>query len=133
MSEQLFDLDEEERAILYAHRQRKQQERDRLALRLKLLDLAHRYEAWLQANGRGSSFSTFVNEFGCSEPEGNKLYQQVQAIRALLQYSERGLLALVLTHQDQAPNRQHQCQPAKALRSRVSAASLANWKGCCRE
>lgn len=85
MSEQLFELDEEERAILYAHRQRKQQERDRLALRLKLLDLAHRYEAWLQANGRGSSFSTFVNEFGCSEPEGNKLYQQVQAIRDLLQ------------------------------------------------
>ena len=127
MSEQLFDLDEEERAILYAHRQRKQQERDRLALRVKLLDLAHRYEAWLQANGRGSSFSTFINEFGCSEPEGNKLYQQVQAIRALLQYSERGLLALVLTHQDQAPNRHHQCQPAKALRSRVSAASLANW------
>ena len=29
MSEQLFDLDEEERAILYAHRQRKQQEPQR--------------------------------------------------------------------------------------------------------
>lgn len=33
------------------------------------------YAEWLEANGRGTSFSTFVNEFGYDEPDAAKLYE----------------------------------------------------------
>ncbi|HBO4355102.1 TPA: hypothetical protein L4U31_002860 [Pseudomonas aeruginosa] len=84
MPEQLIDLDEEERALVHAHRQQKKEERDRLTRRLLVLELALSFESWLQKHERGSSFSTFVNEFGCDDPNHAKLYESVQAIRALL-------------------------------------------------
>ncbi|WP_220814082.1 hypothetical protein [Pseudomonas paralcaligenes] len=84
MTEKLFDLDEEERALIYAHRQQKEQAREQRMLRLRVLELALRYETWLQKQGRGSSFSTFVNEFGYDDPGGKHLYTLVQAVRDAL-------------------------------------------------
>ena len=41
------------------------------------LQVAARYADWLEANGRGTSFSTFVNEFGYQEPDASKVYQNL--------------------------------------------------------
>ncbi|WP_182212395.1 hypothetical protein [Stenotrophomonas acidaminiphila] len=41
------------------------------------LQVAARYADWLKANGRGTSFSTFVNEFGYQEADASKVYQNL--------------------------------------------------------
>ncbi|MCY1287803.1 hypothetical protein D9M68_404470 [compost metagenome] len=55
--------------------------------RLLKLQMAAQYEQWLQENERGSSFSTFVNEFGaeaCGQAQLSVLYECIQALRALV-------------------------------------------------
>lgn len=47
------------------------------AIRLKVLRVAHEYEAWLQEEGVSSSFSTFINTFGYQESDGKQLYELV--------------------------------------------------------
>lgn len=40
------------------------------------LQVAARYANWLKATDRGTSFSTFVNEFGYQEADASKVYQR---------------------------------------------------------
>jgi hypothetical protein len=47
---------------------------------LGLLKLAHDYAKWLDGHGRGSTFSTFVNEFPYDHMGANPVYTQVMAI-----------------------------------------------------
>ncbi len=82
--EKLWSLSDEEQALVIEHRRQLLAERNRLARRLRVLELALKYEHWLQKNERGSSFSTFVNEFGCDDGNSNTLYEQVQGVRDLL-------------------------------------------------
>ncbi len=55
------------------------------------LQVAARYADWLKANGRGTSFSTFVNEFGYQEADATKVYQNLvlPALRLLEDFDGR--------------------------------------------
>lgn len=65
-----FVLDEEEIEIIQKHRAQKEAERKRMDSILKLLRVAYEYEQWLKENGRDTSFSTFVDEFGFQNEGG---------------------------------------------------------------
>jgi hypothetical protein len=75
-----MDLTEEERQMILANRGEKQRRKAELLYRRDLLVTAARYEAWLQDNGRGSSFSTFVSEFGYDKEDASVTYNRVQEI-----------------------------------------------------
>ena len=45
--------------------------------RMKALDTAASYGRWLFENGAGTSFSTFINEFGYQERDGQAMYADV--------------------------------------------------------
>ncbi len=77
-----MELTEYERKMVLADRLRRVQEQESLRMRRVVLDLAARYEAWLQDNGRGSTFSTFVNEFGYDEIGAAEIYRRVQKVQA---------------------------------------------------
>ena len=55
------------------------------------LQVAARYADWLKANGRGTSFSTFVNEFGYEESDCSNVYQNLilPALRLLENFDGR--------------------------------------------
>lgn len=57
----------------------------------ELLGVAARYAEWLQIRGRGTSFSTFVNEFGYEEPDCSNVYQNfiLPALRLLEDFDGR--------------------------------------------
>lgn len=44
------------------------------------LRIASEYFTWLAENGRGSSFSTFVDEFYYQEDDSSIMYQQVMEV-----------------------------------------------------
>lgn len=81
MADELSLTDAERELIL---QRRAEQERAAVALaeRRAILDIASRYEAWLQDNGRGSTFSTFVDEFGYDDIGAGDVFSRVEAIRA---------------------------------------------------
>ena len=74
------DLSDDEVQMVLRSREDAAKEAERLCRRLRLLQAAARYEQWLQEHARGSSFSTFVNEFDGQAD----MYESVQAIRALV-------------------------------------------------
>jgi hypothetical protein len=50
---------------------------------LNVLRLATEWESWLQRNRRGSTFSTFVDEFGYDEIGADTIYRRVEAVRQM--------------------------------------------------
>lgn len=75
------DLTDEELSIVRRHREEKAARAASQALRLSALKLAAEYDEWLSTNGRGSSFSTFVDEFGYEESDCSLMYRIVQKLR----------------------------------------------------
>lgn len=75
-------LTESERAMVLQRREQEAKEAKNRAFRLKALGIAADYEAWLQTNNRGSTFSTFVEEFGYDELGADYVFRHVEAIRA---------------------------------------------------
>ncbi len=51
--------------------------------RAKVLKVAHGYRGWLDKHGRGSSFSTFVNEFGYQGRDSTQVFHAVQRLFAV--------------------------------------------------
>lgn len=77
-------LNDEERDLILRNRAIKDEARARDELRIRILKTALEYEAWLQCHGRGSSFSTFVDEFGFDENGNAALFKSVEMVRAVV-------------------------------------------------
>lgn len=75
-------FDDEEIEIIKKHRAAKEKSDLRFNNRIKALDIARKYDIWLRKNGRGSSFSTFVDEFGFEGDDSFFMYQVLKDILA---------------------------------------------------
>lgn len=73
-------LSEDEVELIKARRREQARVAAVAAERLKALRAAADYEAWLQEHGRGSTYSTFVNEFDGD----SRLWDLVEALREAL-------------------------------------------------
>lgn len=80
----MIDLTETEISLIHQSRKSQQAEKDACSLRLDILKLALDYETWLQSEGRGSSFSAFVNEFNYDKGDCKLMYREVQKVRGEL-------------------------------------------------
>ena len=47
----------------------------------EILKVAWQYDSWLTSKRRGSSFSTFINEFGFEGEDGSKIFREVEIVR----------------------------------------------------
>lgn len=75
-------LTPEEKALILNNREKANRASKKAEMKLRVLKIAGNYESWLQANGRGSSFSTFVEEFGFDEPGAAEFFRRVEKVRA---------------------------------------------------
>lgn len=76
-----MDITEEERALILANRQKAIEIQAQKVLMQTMLEIAARYEAWLQEQGCRSSFSTFVNEFGYDKNDSQAMFRYVEHLR----------------------------------------------------
>jgi len=76
-----YDLTSEEIEIIQKMRKEKEKEKENRELIIKALKTAAQYEEWLFYNGMGSSFSTFVDDFGYQDKDVRLIYQLVESIR----------------------------------------------------
>ena len=60
-------LTEEEKNIILALRKDEEKRQQQKQMMLAVLETAARYARWLEENGRGTSYTTFVDEFGFDE------------------------------------------------------------------
>jgi hypothetical protein len=74
-------LTPEEKAFILSKREKDKRVSKKAELKLRVLKIAGNYESWLQANGRGSSFSTFVDEFGFDEHGASEFFRRVEKVR----------------------------------------------------
>ena len=80
MSETM-QLDDDEIALIERHRTEKRKRVERDSFALVALKIAAGYEEWLQREGLGDSFSTFVNEYGYQGKNAGRMHEAVKAIR----------------------------------------------------
>jgi hypothetical protein len=78
----VIELTEEEQALIMKRREEIAAKEERRRVKLLTIEIAAKYEAWLQREGRGSTFSTFVNEFDYDEHDASLMFKRVEAIRA---------------------------------------------------
>lgn len=76
----LGPLSEDEVELIQSRRQEQAKKEAAAAVRLKALQVTASYEAWLQEHERGSTYSTFTNEFGGD----SSLWDLVEALREAL-------------------------------------------------
>ena len=81
MTDEFGELDAAEKEMIRKHRAGLERDRLNNEFRLKAIEVAARYEKWLQENGRGDSYSTFINEFDYQERDGNEIHEFVVKIR----------------------------------------------------
>lgn len=74
-------LSPDEVKLLEAHRKRKETQGQSSAHQIHALKVAARYSIWLDKEGRGTSFSTFVDEFGYESSDCKQVYEKVLKIR----------------------------------------------------
>lgn len=73
----LGPLTEDEIELILARRAEKAAIERLQARRMKALETTARYGRWLFENGYGTSFSTFINQFGYQEHDGQEMYADV--------------------------------------------------------
>jgi len=81
MSDEFGELSQQEQRMIREHRAKEAKQARLNELRLKVLLYAADYEQWLQDNGRCDSYSTFVNEFGCVDPEREYIHACIVSVR----------------------------------------------------
>jgi hypothetical protein len=74
-------LDDDEIALIERHRAEKRKRIERENFALNALKIAAGYEEWLQREGVGDSFSTFVNEYGYQGEKAGRMHETIKAIR----------------------------------------------------
>jgi hypothetical protein len=77
-------LTDEEVEMITKTRESASESREIMLQRKVSLAVAAKYETWLQDNNTGSTFSTFVNNYGYEEPDATWRYKVVEAIRSAL-------------------------------------------------
>jgi hypothetical protein len=75
-----FQLTTEEITLIRARRADQARIAKACEFRLTALETAARYGRWLHDEGRGTSFSAFVNEFGYESPDCQAMYAAVVAL-----------------------------------------------------
>ena len=75
----VYISDKELTKIKLEREKRKQERREHLHY-VKILRVASEYSFWLHRKSRGSSYSTFVNEFGYQEKDSSKTFDLVTKI-----------------------------------------------------
>lgn len=75
-----LELTELELEMIRRHRAAQAVDAARRTARRVTLDVASRYEAWLQSNDRGSSYTTFVDEFGYDEKDAGEMFRKVETV-----------------------------------------------------
>jgi hypothetical protein len=76
----IFEITESEKKLILQMRRDEANRKTIQRQRVFALETALKYETWLQENKRGSSFSTFVDEFGCQVAD-KLVFEQVESIR----------------------------------------------------
>jgi hypothetical protein len=79
-----IELSEAEGEMILENRKKQEEFLRRKTSALHLLKTAYDYETWLQAHGRESSFTTFLDEFGYDGIEGKTsamVFKQVSYLR----------------------------------------------------
>lgn len=80
-----MDLTDSERRLILERREREAAKAQESRERLVVLRNATEYETWLQVEGRGSSISTFLDEFCCRTFVGlsaSEMFRRVELVRA---------------------------------------------------
>jgi hypothetical protein len=80
MTLEVFEVTEHEKKLILQMRRDEANRKTIQRQRLFAMETAAKYEAWLQENNRGSTFSTFVDEFGYQAAD-KLVFEQVEAIR----------------------------------------------------
>jgi hypothetical protein len=80
VSAQTISLSKDELEIIQKRRDEKAKAEFKIKYRIKALETARNYDVWLRENGRGSSYSTFVNEFGYEDDDSSFMYKVVKEI-----------------------------------------------------
>lgn len=73
-------LSDEEINLINDHRAQKAKKLHLDKSRRRVLHVALQYRLWLARKGRGSSFSTFVDEFGYQERDCSEIFRVVENI-----------------------------------------------------
>lgn len=76
-----IELTEDEQKLILKRRYEIAAKEESRRVKLQSIETAAKYEAWLQNEGRGSTFSTFVDEFGYDEHDASAVFRRVEAIR----------------------------------------------------
>ena len=77
-----MELTQEEIRLVQEHRDQKERDIRKKERSLAYLRIARDYEAWLQHHGRGSSFSTFCDEFQYIGEKREIVFKAVEYIRS---------------------------------------------------
>lgn len=80
MDNEFGNLSEEEQQIIRKHREEKARVQRTLDFRLKSIRVAGDFEKWMQENGQGNSYSTFINTFNYQETDGHVMHEHVTRI-----------------------------------------------------
>lgn len=76
-----MELTPEEAEIIEEKRQQEAAKKKAKSDRLGLLRLSYEWEAWLQENGAGATYSTFCDDFGYSGNNRTATYRMVEELR----------------------------------------------------
>ena len=82
MNTDLGELSQYEVDLIKKSRQQAERDKSIAQLKLSALQIAAGYEKWLQENERGSSFSTFHEEYGCKGNCVSSMFKIVEELRA---------------------------------------------------
>lgn len=87
------DLTQEEIDLVLRHRTKQIERNRRRKNRIHFLDIAKKYEEWLQENNSGSSLSTFTDEFGFDGLLTADIFRVVENIRRICEDCESLILS----------------------------------------
>ena len=73
---------------------------------IKILKIAYEYAVWLEENGAGSTFSTFIDDFGYQEKGAAFMYDNVMAVMHLAKNSEIPVEGIIKMFREQLNKRQ---------------------------
>jgi len=82
------DLTQEEINLILEYREKQKKRARERKNRLHILDIAKKYEEWLQDNRMGSTFTVFIDGFGFSSPIATDVFRHVEEIRRNCAFAE---------------------------------------------
>jgi len=81
-------LTQEEINLILEYREKQKKRARERKNRIHLLDIAKKYEEWLQDNNQGSTLTVFMDGFGFSSPITMDVFRLVEEIRRNCAFAE---------------------------------------------